>query len=124
MRKVKEARFVLPWPPTANNSKVTGARGRFVSVKALRRYQEACGWTIVETGVVHVDPPYIVIMDLYEPDRRRRDICNYEKHAIDCLVKAGVIIDDCKINSLLIRRAGYHDGGRIVVQINHLEEMS
>ena len=50
-----------------------------------------------------------VTFNLYFPDRRRRDLGNFEKLATDCIVEAGIIEDDCWTILAETRKRGYLD---------------
>ncbi len=47
--------------------------------------------------------------NFYFPDRRRRDICNYEKTLTDTLVDYGIMEDDSQIERIVIEK--YYDKG-------------
>ena len=48
--------------------------------------------------------------NFYMPDKRKRDVANYEKCLTDCLVKYGIIEDDSKIQRLILEK--YYDKGK------------
>ena len=116
--------LTVPWPPSANNSKmpIKGKRGvRMVSTEALREYHLLIA-RLFSGKITPVAPPYYVKLDIYEPDRRHRDIANLEKAVVDSLVKAGVMEDDCKINKLVLERHPdeLSKPGKIVVTIKEI----
>lgn len=127
MISVKEPRteiLTLPWPPSANTSKfpVKGKRGvRMVSTKKLREYYLLVA-IMFKGKIKPMDPPYSVRIDIYEPDRRHRDIANLEKAIVDSLVKAGVMEDDCFINKLVMERHPDEIAkpGKVVVTIREM----
>ena len=113
--------FALPWPPSANTSKIPRGN-RMVSTPKLRAYHTAA--TLAITGL-RLDPmtaPYHVTLEFHEPDRRRRDIANLEKAVCDSMVKAGLISDDCHINKLTLIRCPKFKDGRVVVTITEATE--
>lgn len=107
----------LPYPPSVNHYWMTrvmknGKRGRYLSKRA-KDFCEAvkllCGRKNPYTGRVGVR------VDVYPPDKRPRDLDNLLKGTFDSIAKAGVILDDCQIDDLQVRRQGVHSGGYIVV---------
>jgi len=125
-------RLVLPWPPSANNSKMpitvrsskTGKRvQRQVSTHELKTYKRAVMRIVALSCAHQVSGQVRVRIDVQEPDRRRRDIANIEKAPIDALVDAGVIEDDCLIDDLrIVRHRGFPTpGGRVVVTISQID---
>jgi crossover junction endodeoxyribonuclease RusA len=63
-----------------------------------------------------------VTVDLFPPDRRIRDIDNFNKSLLDALTHAGVWDDDSQIDALHIYRREIERGGRVVVEIETINE--
>jgi crossover junction endodeoxyribonuclease RusA len=59
-------------------------------------------------------------IDLYPPDRRRRDIDNTLKAILDSVGKAGVYADDSQVSHIDIQRLDVVKGGRAVVRISEV----
>ena len=59
-------------------------------------------------------------IEVYPPDRRRRDIDNLLKAVLDACQHGGAFPDDSRIVWLLIYRAQIVPGGRVVVTIHNL----
>lgn len=59
-------------------------------------------------------------MDIYPPDKRKRDIDNGIKPTLDALQKAGVYDDDNQIARLLVTRMVIIPQGQIIVRIKAL----
>jgi Holliday junction resolvase RusA-like endonuclease len=53
----------------------------------------------------------------YPPDKRRRDIGNYEKQTTDALMEAGVFEDDEQIDFIWLVRRPQVKGGQVKVVI-------
>ena len=129
MISVKEPRteiLTLPWPPSANNSKMP-IRGRMVSTKKLREYHLLVAM-LFKGKVKPMDPPYHVTLDMYEPDRRRRDLSNFEKALVDSLVQWGLLQDDCWVDRYEFTRDRDTDlrpvvrkDGRVVVTVKEIQ---
>lgn len=69
----------------------------------IKHFEEYCPKERIE-GEIEVE------YNFYFPDKRRRDICNYEKALSDTLVHYGVIEDDSNISKMVIER--YYDKGK------------
>lgn len=110
--------LTLPWPPSVNHYwlrnrngsvRVSGAGMAFrMQVMSLYRGKPLTG-------------RLAVVVDLYPPDRRRRDVDNVGgKALLDALAHAGVYEDDSQIDDLHIRRREVVPPGRVVVTVTAL----
>jgi len=63
-----------------------------------------------------------VTVDLYPPDKRRRDVDNSAKATLDALAHAGVYEDDSQIDDLHIRRREVVPPGRVVVTVTAIDK--
>src|ERR1700733_6976561 len=121
----------LPWPPSINHYKEIG---RTITTKEGKTYQQRYNsknttafyyevWVLVKQldAIKLKDLPLLGIisleLDLYPPDRRKRDIDNGCKVLLDSLTKAGLIKDDSQISRLLIERKDIFEGGKVVVRL-------
>jgi crossover junction endodeoxyribonuclease RusA len=114
--------IVLPFPPSANHywrhltsGKLAGrtlisAEGRVFREQVMRNAQ-AERWPSFNP-----DQRLSVRILAYMPDKRRRDLDNLLKSALDALTHAGVWADDSQIDSLLIERAATL-GGMLKVEV-------
>ena len=97
--------IVLPWPPSVNHY------WRHVGTKVLisregRAYRE----TVAALALAEKWPKFSakrvsVHIEAWMPDKRRRDLDNVLKAALDSLTHAGVWDDDSQIDVLAIWRA-------------------
>jgi len=65
-----------------------------------------------------------VRIDVYPPDKRKRDIANLEKAVVDSLQQKGgygIFIDDSQIDILHIRRLHITKPGYVRVHISEIE---
>lgn len=117
--------FTLPWPPSANaayRSIVVNGRTRVLLSKAGRAYKELAAWELLRQAVPSFGKQRVaVIVDVYPPDRRRHDLGNLDKLAIDALVPH-VIDDDSQIDRLFWDRRNPVKGGRLRFTVTILEE--
>ena len=106
----------LPYPPSINHywrrvghKTLISREGRrfrasVVAILAAMRLQPLAGDLIVE-------------VELYPPDRRRRDIDNVQKALLDALAHGGAYADDSQIVRLEITKREPVAGGKTVVRI-------
>ena len=112
----------LPFPPSVNQitavvrgRKITSKRGREYrreAVEAIRRQYDSKPIA----GRLHV------VIELYPPDRRRRDVDNSNKAPLDAMTCAGVYEDDSQIDHLEIIRCEVCKPGKCIVTIEELNE--
>ena len=109
--------IVLPWPPSVNAYWRT-VQGRTMVSKKGRIYKQAATRAVLAAGAnKHLPGRLRVKLTAYPPDRRRRDIDNLTKLALDSMQVAGVYLDDSQIDELTIIRAEVEKGGVIVAEI-------
>ncbi len=113
--------FDLPYPPSVNHYwRRVGARtlisrqGRafrdsVCSLLALRRLHPLDGWLKVH-------------LQIFPPDRRRRDVDNIQKPVLDALQHAGVYHDDFQIVSLRTDRLDPCEGGHLFVTVTQVTD--
>lgn len=103
-------RLTLPFPPSVNGywrhptrGKLAGRhliseKGRHYRTSAMAacHRQKAFG--------LEIEGRLAIEIVLYPPDRRRRDIDNYQKGIFDSLVHARVILDDEQFDKMCVRR--------------------
>lgn len=114
--------MVLPYPPSANaywrHPSKGPLAGRHLISEAGRDYR----LDVAETARREHWPSFGPDMRLsvrilaYMPDKRRRDLDNVLKAALDALTYAGVWADDSQVDSLLIERAKTL-GGMLKVEV-------
>jgi len=101
--------LTLPYPPTTNHA-YTVARGRKVKTLKARQYANEVGWRVADELRVEgdawaptkADRLYVCLV-AHAPDKRRRDLANIEKLALDAICTA-LGIDDSQIDQLTICR--------------------
>lgn len=112
----------LPFPPSMNTywrHPTTGKlAGRHLISEKGRAYRESVIETAARYRVPMFQRPVSVSIDVFPPDRRRRDLDNLLKALLDSLVHARVLEDDSLINRLLIERCAVSPKGLVRVFIN------
>lgn len=122
-------KIVLPWPPSVNQywrhpSKGPLA-GRHLISERGRKYRVLVMAYALKFGLCHklADRLSVAIL-CYPPDRRRRDLDNILKAALDALVFAGVMLDDSQIDRLAIERCAVQAPGRLEITLERLTDGS
>ncbi len=90
----------LPWPPSTNTYYRTLGRGRVVISKKGRIYREKIVALISQLGLKPMEGKLFANIEYYPPDKRVRDIDNFQKALLDSLTHAGVWIDDRQVRRM------------------------
>lgn len=116
-----EIEIHLPWPPTVNDYYGVRVvkRRQIPYIKAKgKKFREDVEAAIAEQiGYLQLDDPLLVEVELFPPDKRRRDLDNYMKALLDALTQAQVWLDDSQIDQLFIYRGQQVAHGAVVVKI-------
>lgn len=106
--------FVLPFPPSVNGywrsfrgSQIISEKGRYYRAHVARILRDCEPLSGRLRAKVY----------LWMPDRRKRDLDNYQKALFDSLVHAGALVDDSLIDRLVVMRMPVEPPGRAVVRI-------
>jgi len=113
--------LTLPFPPSVNTYYAT-VNGRRVLSSKGREYKKTVAFMVGKTE--KLKGRLGIGVELFMPDKRRRDIDNVQKALFDALQHAGVYEDDSQIDFIAVRRAGVEKGGRCEVEIVEINELS
>ena len=99
----------LPWPPTVNSyyrHKVIGKLATVYVTQEGKAYRKAVNLCLMEHGVktYELEGDLRVEIEVFPPDKRKRDIDNLLKSLLDSLTHAQVWKDDNQISDLRIYR--------------------
>jgi len=109
----------LPWPSSTNHSHHYGLGRKFLS-KSTKLFREKVQEIVIDAKFGKIEGRLAVFYAFYPPDKRRRDIGNYEKQATDALMEAGLFDDDEQIDFIwLVRRDVVKGGKCVVVLVEH-----
>jgi crossover junction endodeoxyribonuclease RusA len=84
----------LPYPPSVNHLWRVGKGGKVHKSADGKAWSDRAAWLVKASGV-KVSGPYILLVTVVRPDKRRRDLDNTSKAVCDALQAGGAIEDDC-----------------------------
>lgn len=122
-----EIKVGLMWPPSVNHEWMK-ARGRIILTPKGRTYRAYVAGKILAMRAHGVFPKtaltgdLAVAMELYPPDRRRRDVDNYSKAVLDALTHARLWRDDSQVKRQTVTVREPKAGGQVVLTISALED--
>lgn len=110
--------FSLPWPPSVNHMWGYGS-GRVFLKEEGRSYRKACADDVLVQRVPRhqLAGRLSVSIIANPPNKRRRDMDNVLKAALDALTHCGVIQDDEQFDRITIERGEPQRDGRLWVQL-------
>lgn len=111
--------LVVPYPPSVNHY-WRHHRGQVLVSAKGRAYRKNISASIPPTQTLKGRVELKI--DVYPPDKRRRDLDNVLKALLDGLRTAGVYEDDSQIDHLDVLRCGVFPGGKCVLEIMEVEE--
>ena len=106
----------LPFPPSVNHYYRRVGPRTLISREG-RRFRETVCALLAAAGVRPHTGPIRVEIEVYPPDRRRRDIDNVQKALFDALEHGGAYRDDSQIVKLAIEKRECTSVGRTIVRI-------
>ena len=111
--------LTLPWPPSVNTYWRTFQGRMIISAKGREYRKAAIEQVSLQVGSVGYQGKLCVEIEAFRPDKRRRDLDNLLKAALDACTSAGVWSDDSNIVDLRIYWAD-SIGGMIKVHVREL----
>jgi len=121
-------KLTLPYPPSVNQIYRRRQRGGIYKVSTAKTFEYEV-LAIVGANGRQRQPPMVglvsISIDIYPPDKRRRDVDNVLKVLLDSLTGAQVWRDDSQVVELTIRRQPPDKSNpRCEVEINGTERLS
>jgi len=110
--------LTLPYPPSTNTY-WRSVKGRVLISKGGRMYRHLVGKSVQwqHTGHKILTGRLSVTVDVYPPDRRRRDLDNVLKALLDSMEHAGVYENDSQIDRLEVIRRDKIQDGQVIVRV-------
>ncbi len=106
----------LPFPPSVNHLWRRVGHRTLLS-RGGRAFRRSVQAVLSARGVQPIAGRLAVTIDVYPPDRRRRDLDNALKALLDALQHGGAYHDDAQIDDLHIRRCECVPGGRVCIRL-------
>ena len=107
----------LPFPPSVNNYYVRTRNGVFISKKGNQFRKDVAEAIHVQMPGVYIDDRMLVECVLFMPDKRTRDLGNYDKALMDAITHAKLWEDDELIDQQFFYRGGQVKGGSVFMRI-------
>src|SRR5690606_21171122 len=106
----------LPYPPSVNHYWRRVGPRTLISRGGRAFRNEVCA-ILAARRVSPLDGALAVSIELFPPDRRRRDVDNAMKSLLDALAHGGAYHDDSQVARLTIQRRGVVPGGKVRVRL-------
>ena len=112
--------FELPWPPSVNHY-YRHVGSRVLISRAGRRYRENIQARMRNENIETASDPVELYIELYPPDRRRRDVDNSLKCLLDAFTHGGLYEDDSLIHKLtVVKREVMPPNGMVYIRMKEL----
>lgn len=110
--------LTLPYPPSVNSIWRNFGSRTILSLKG-REYRAAVAQTVGQQECIETDRLH-VILDVFPPDKRRRDLDNVCKAVLDACTHAAIWADDSQIDRLEVNRRASSKPGAICLTVRKL----
>ena len=114
-------KLTLPYPPTINHYYGNLKQGgKYIKPKGKIFRQSVWAQVLPLKHRVFIKPVSVDVQ-IFPPDRRKRDIDNINKALLDALEHAQIYANDNQIIKLSLVKHPFDGAGRVVVTVNELE---
>jgi crossover junction endodeoxyribonuclease RusA len=108
----------VPFPPSVNSYYRSIRRGRICQSILSEKGREYALSVLEKIGPQKpLQGRLAVSVELFPPDRRKRDLDNYMKSLLDALTKIGVWEDDSQIDRLTIARGPLQNKCLVTIEV-------
>lgn len=114
-------RFELPYPPSINHYYVHTARGVKLGDKG-HTYRRDAVFLLHKYRGAYPDKKLAVTINVFPPDKRKRDIDNILKCLLDAMEYANVYENDNQIDMLTVIRRQHVPNGCVQIWITECDE--
>jgi len=108
----------IPYPPTVNHYWIQTGKRKTIGAKGIAYRNEVYYAVRTKKPAEPLSGRLSVKINATMPDKRRRDLDNILKAALDGLQNAGIYLDDCQIDALEVRRGPVQKPGRLKIEIS------
>jgi len=110
-------RFDLPYPPSINHYYLHTSNGVILGAKG-KKYRRDVGLLLHRYRGYCEDRRLAVTINMFPPDKRKRDIDNILKCTLDAMEHADVFVNDNQIDMLTVIRRNVVSGGSLSIWIS------
>lgn len=109
----------LPYPPTVNHYYGQRPRGgRYIKPEGKLFRSEVLAEALQKKACNYLTCEIEVDIEVYPPDKRKRDLDNINKALLDALEAAGIFRDDSQIVKMTSTKFKQLKGGKVIVRIS------
>lgn len=109
----------LPYPPSINHYYSRHKNGSMYINQQGKRYRESIIHRFFNTNPI--EGKLKLHIDVFPPDKRKRDLDNINKCLLDSLQCAGIIKDDYDIDHLSMKRREVTTGGKVIIKLEEIK---
>ena len=111
----------LPYPPSVNHY-YRHVGNRVLISKQGREYRKTVCLILAMAKVETMEGPLKMDIQVFPPDRRRRDLDNLNKAVWDSMEHGGAYINDSQIVAFTVVKREVVKGGKVVIQIEEWKQ--
>lgn len=116
-------KLILPFPPSCNHYYGNRRNGQRYIKQSGKAFRGVVLYEVLAAKAANnISSPIKMRIDVYPPDKRRRDIDNINKALLDALENSGVYQDDSQIVRLTMTKYEPVKGGKVIVYINKTKQ--
>jgi crossover junction endodeoxyribonuclease RusA len=111
--------ITLPWPPSVNHAYYNYGHGKKRLKPASESYRDEVAYLSYHASQMYgiPKPPLILVVAVWKPDRRKRDLDNLTKVLQDGIFM-GLHMDDSNVSTVVLKHRGYVKKGKLEVLVS------
>jgi len=107
----------IPFPPSLNHYYIHASKQNVIGSKGITYRNDVYYAVRTKKPKEPLTERLSVTIHAIMPDKRKRDLDNILKAALDSLQNAGIYVDDCQIDELSVIRGPVQKPGRLKIEI-------